>query len=238
MVSEGVFLEWADVFGNYYGTAPPILRRSWQRGRDAGARHRRSRVRGRSAAGGSNTPAASCCHRGGILEQRLRGRSKDSEEQIRQRLEMAGRKSTNSLRYQYVVVNDALDAAVERLRAMVLAERARVKSMRPPPKRLFETLQHGKRHPRLTIGSTSSPVHRATAGQLSRGALPRARQLRVAPCRARRREEQLNSIRIPAPTPQTRKRIGSCGVVVRSGKSASRVACSKWMCAMSSSRSA
>ena len=50
-----------------------------------------------------------------ILEQRLRGRSKDSEEQIRRRLEVARREVDEYSQYEYVVVNDELEAAVERL---------------------------------------------------------------------------------------------------------------------------
>ena len=41
--------------------------------------------------------------------------------------------------YEYVVVNDELGAAVDRLRAIVLAERARVKTMRPAAERIIRT---------------------------------------------------------------------------------------------------
>ena len=58
-----------------------------------------------------------------VLEQRLRGRSKDSEEQIRRRLDVARREVGEFAQYEYVVVNDEVDAAVDRLRAIVLAER-------------------------------------------------------------------------------------------------------------------
>ena len=50
-----------------------------------------------------------------ILEQRLRGRSKDSEEQIRRRLDVACREVGEFAQYEYVVVNDELEAAVERI---------------------------------------------------------------------------------------------------------------------------
>ena len=43
---------------------------------------------------------------------------------------MARREVDEYAQYEYVVVNDELDAAVERLRSIVLAERARVKRMR------------------------------------------------------------------------------------------------------------
>jgi hypothetical protein len=51
-------------------------------------------------------------------------------EQIRRRLAKAFDEVNEFEQYEYVVVNDELTAAVDRLRAIVLAERARVKSMR------------------------------------------------------------------------------------------------------------
>jgi guanylate kinase len=65
-----------------------------------------------------------------VLEQRLRGRSKDSEEQVRRRLDVASVEVDEYAQYEYVVINDELDAAVERLRAIVGAERARTRRMR------------------------------------------------------------------------------------------------------------
>ena len=65
-----------------------------------------------------------------VLEQRLRGRSKDSEEAMRRRLVTAAQEVAAVTEYDYVVVNDELDACVDRLRAIVLAERARLAAMR------------------------------------------------------------------------------------------------------------
>jgi guanylate kinase len=63
------------------------------------------------------------------LQQRLRGRSKDSDDQIRRRLEVA-REEVNAVdEYDYVVVNDEIDACVDRIRAIVLAARARRDTM-------------------------------------------------------------------------------------------------------------
>jgi len=64
-----------------------------------------------------------------VLEQRLRGRSKDPEAAIRRRLATAREEISAVGEYDYVVVNDALDACVDRLRAIVLAERARPRTM-------------------------------------------------------------------------------------------------------------
>ena len=65
-----------------------------------------------------------------VLERRLRGRSKDSEEAIQRRLAVAREEVEAFVEYDYIVLNDELTAAVDRLRAIVLAERARLHRMR------------------------------------------------------------------------------------------------------------
>jgi guanylate kinase len=130
MVRTGQFLEWADVFGNYYGTAAADTDALLTRGEDVvlvidvqGARQVRSR--GIETIGIFVLPPSAA-----VLEQRLRGRSKDSEEQIRRRLQVASDEVNEYAQYEYVVINDEIEAAVGRLQAIVGAERARVKRMR------------------------------------------------------------------------------------------------------------
>ena len=131
MVREDAFLEWADVFGNCYGTAAADTDALLAQGKDVvlvidvqGARQVRSR--GIETVGIFVLPPSAT-----ILEQRLRGRSKDSEEQILRRLDTACREIGEFASYEYVVVNDELETAVDRLRSIVLAERSRVRTMRP-----------------------------------------------------------------------------------------------------------
>jgi guanylate kinase len=139
MVREGAFLEWADVFGNYYGTSASDTDAMLARGEDVvlvidvqGARQ--VRARGIQTIGVFVLPPSA-----DVLEQRLRGRSKDSEDQIRRRLEVAGAEVDEYAMYDYVVINDELDAAVERLRAIVGAERVRTRRMRAEIQAIIET---------------------------------------------------------------------------------------------------
>jgi guanylate kinase len=139
MVRSGDFLEWADVFGNYYGTAATDTDAALARGDDVvlvidvqGARQVRSR--GIETVGIFVLPPSST-----TLEQRLRGRSKDSEEQICRRLEVACREVTEFEQYEYVVINDEVETAVDRLRAIVLAERSRVRPMRHAAEAIIQT---------------------------------------------------------------------------------------------------
>lgn len=142
MVRDGAFLEWADVFGNYYGTCAADTEACLARGEDVvlvidvqGARQ--VRTRGIETVGIFVLPPSAA-----VLEQRLRGRSKDSEEQIYRRLDVARREVAEYAQYEYVVVNDEVGDAVDRLRAIVLAERARVRLMRTPAEDIIRTF-HG-----------------------------------------------------------------------------------------------
>src|SRR5262247_470072 len=141
MAGAGEFLEWADVFGNYYGTRAADTERCLRSGQDLvlvidvqGARQVRSS--GVPSIGIFVLPPSAQ-----ILEQRLRGRSKDSEEAIRRRLEVACREVGEFTGYEYVVVNDELETAVERLRAIVLAERARVQVMGKTAENIIATFK-------------------------------------------------------------------------------------------------
>jgi guanylate kinase len=141
MIAQHAFLEWADVFGNYYGTCAGDTEAILAAGEDVvlvidvqGARQVRGR--GIETVGVFVLPPSAS-----VLETRLRGRSKDSEEQILRRLDVARTEVGEFAQYEYVVVNDDLDGAVNRLRAIVIAERARVKSMRVEAETIIETFQ-------------------------------------------------------------------------------------------------
>ena len=141
MVREDAFLEYADVFGNCYGTGAADTDALLAEGKDVvlvidvqGAKQVRSR--GIETVGIFVLPPTAT-----VLEQRLRGRSKDSEEQILKRLATACREVDEFASYEYVVVNDELETAVDRLRSIVLAERARVKSMRPVADAIIKTFR-------------------------------------------------------------------------------------------------
>jgi guanylate kinase len=139
MMAADEFLEWADVFGNLYGTSAKDTEALLASGDDVvlvidvqGARKVRER--------GLDTctvfvmpPSAE------ILEQRLRGRSKDSEPAIQRRLQVARAEVASYREYDYIVINDEVTAAVDRLRAIVLSERARRARMTPVAERIVAT---------------------------------------------------------------------------------------------------
>jgi len=130
MIEAGEFLEWASVFGNLYGTCASETERQLLTGADVvlvidvqGAR--KVRARGLEATTVFVMPPSL-----EVLERRLRGRSKDSEADIQRRLTVAREEVAAVTEYDYVVVNDQLTGAVDRLRSIVIAERARLPRMR------------------------------------------------------------------------------------------------------------
>jgi len=124
LIAEGAFLEWARVFGDYYGTAAADTERCLSEGDDLvlvidvqGARLVR-------ASGVPNVGIFVMPPSFRVLEERLRLRSRETEEQIRHRLEVAREEVAALAEYDYVVVNDEIDACVTRLKGIVLSVRA------------------------------------------------------------------------------------------------------------------
>jgi guanylate kinase len=139
MVAAGEFLEWADVFGNLYGTAAADAERILAAGTDLvlvidvqGARKVRQR--------GFETTAVFVMPPSlEVLERRLRGRSKDSESDIQRRLQVAREEVSSFAEYDFLVVNDEVTAAVDRLRSIIMAKRAQLKRMRPQAEAIVRT---------------------------------------------------------------------------------------------------
>ena len=141
MIAAGDFLEWADVFGNLYGTCASDTERLLASGEDVvlvidvqGARQ--VRRKGVPATSIFVMPPSFA-----VLEQRLRGRSKDSDASIQRRLEVARDEVASFGDYDYLVINDDLVGSVDRLRAIVVAERARLTRMQPVADRVLKTFR-------------------------------------------------------------------------------------------------
>ena len=123
MIAADEFLEHADVFGNYYGTARRFLREDEARGHDLlldidvqGASQIMQRI-----------PEAVSIFilppDWETLERRLRSRGQDSEPVIRRRLDTARREIENYSKYDYILINDLLEQSTDQLRDIVLSER-------------------------------------------------------------------------------------------------------------------
>jgi guanylate kinase len=125
MIQDDEFLEHAEVFGNYYGTARRFLREAEQDGHDLlldidvqGAAQIQKKLP--DAISIFILPPDRK-----TLEERLRKRSEDREEVIQRRLITASREIQNYDRYNYILVNDLLDESSKNLQAVVQSERLR-----------------------------------------------------------------------------------------------------------------
>ena len=139
MIARQAFLEWADVFGNLYGTSAADAEAHLAAGRDLvlvidvqGARQVRDRCPG--TVGVFVLPPSFA-----VLERRLRGRSADTEEAMQRRLQTARDEVVAFSEYDYVVVNDEVTAAVDGLRSIVIAERARLQRMHDEAESIVRT---------------------------------------------------------------------------------------------------
>jgi len=121
-IDQCAFIEWAKVHGNYYGTAKKEIDRIRNIGKIPifdvdvqGARTLQTVLDG--AAFIFIVPPSR-----EVLESRLRHRKTDSEEQIQIRLRNAIRELHEFELYDYIVVNDDLDTALNQIRSIMTAE--------------------------------------------------------------------------------------------------------------------
>ncbi|HWR50526.1 MAG TPA: guanylate kinase [Bryobacteraceae bacterium] len=140
-IKKDEFLEWAEVFGNYYGTHRSVLARAEAEGKDLvldidvqGARQLRARLPD-AVSVFILAPSRK------VLEERLCCRSEDSAEVINRRLMGAVREIRGSDGYDYVVVNDDVARASDKLWSIVKAERSRRRRMEGEVRRILDTFE-------------------------------------------------------------------------------------------------
>lgn len=132
MIARGEFLEHAEVFGNYYGTARRFLADATAKGKDLLLD---IDVQGALQITQAMPEAVSIFvlpPSREALEWRLRHRSQaeggQTEETIARRLHMAAKEIENYANYRYIVVNDQLEQSTDELKAIVIFERLRRRS--------------------------------------------------------------------------------------------------------------
>lgn len=125
MIDEKAFLEYAEVFGNYYGTSLQAVQTALNVGTDVvleidwqGAAEVRQKLP--DAASIFIVPPSQ-----EELRARLQARAQDDPEVIESRLAEAQGDMTHFNEFDYLVINDRFDAALAELNAIVLAERCR-----------------------------------------------------------------------------------------------------------------
>ncbi|MFB0614167.1 guanylate kinase [Aurantiacibacter poecillastricola] len=124
MVKEEAFLEWAEVFGNCYGTPRAHIVEGLERGQDflfdvdwQGAQQLSQRAREDVVSVFLLPPDM------GELERRLRARATDDESVIAGRMARAGDEISHWDAYDYVVINHELEDCFDKVRTILHAER-------------------------------------------------------------------------------------------------------------------
>ncbi|GAB3024671.1 guanylate kinase [Bowmanella dokdonensis] len=125
LIGEDAFFEWAEVFGNYYGTSKQAIARTLEQGIDVfldidwqGARQIKQQMPDTA------TIFIAPPSRQELL-RRLRGRGQDSEEVIAQRMDKARSEISHYQEFDFVVVNDDFDDALADIESIVTSQRLR-----------------------------------------------------------------------------------------------------------------
>jgi guanylate kinase len=141
MLARNEFLEWAEVFGNYYGTHRKALEEAQERGKDLvldidiqGARQLKDQIP-EAVTVFILAPSRQ------ILEQRLRARCEDRDDVIERRLREAALEIGNYHAYDYVLINRDLAESDAVLSSIVHAERVRRTRIEDRIRPILETFQ-------------------------------------------------------------------------------------------------
>lgn len=140
-LARGEFLEYAEVFGNFYGTNREAFESATREGKDLvldidiqGARQLRVAIP--QAITIFVLPPSKQ-----VMEQRLRSRSSDSEEVIQRRLHGAAVEVQNYTHYDFVLINRDIEEASARLVNIVEAERLRRSRMEEEVRPILESFE-------------------------------------------------------------------------------------------------
>ncbi len=142
MVQRGEFLEWAEYNGNLYGTARAEVETCLDEGQDVfldievqGANQVKTQIPDVVKIF-VYPPSYE------VLKQRLVARRQDAPESIRQRLLWAMREFGVAGEFDYAIINDRLDEAVDELLGICIAEHQRPKRLKPSLDAIYEAYRH------------------------------------------------------------------------------------------------
>jgi guanylate kinase len=126
LVERRELLEWAKVFGNFYGTPRAPVEQALAEGRDVlfdidwqGTQQLREAARADLVSIFVLPPSIAA------LERRLRSRAQDSDEEVARRMAKAADEMSHWPEYDYIVVNHEIEGSVAQVAAILAAERLR-----------------------------------------------------------------------------------------------------------------
>ena len=141
MVDDGAFLEWAEVYDEYYGTSFASVNDQLSKGCDVlmdlysqGAQNIKKRI-AEHVLVYILPPSLE------VLEERLRKRATDEEQVMVKRISRAADSLKECLWYDYIIINDHLDRAVKALEAIIISHPFQSARMRPKAERILAMRQ-------------------------------------------------------------------------------------------------
>ncbi|MBS0184857.1 MAG: guanylate kinase [Proteobacteria bacterium] len=144
MISENKFLEYAKVFGHYYGTPQAPIADSLACGQDVlfdidwqGTQQIAQHSRGDMVSIFVLPPSTA------ELEKRLKTRAQDSDDVVAKRMEKAADEMSHWAEYDYVIINEDLDHSIEAVKSIIQGERFR-KSRQVGLSNFVKDLRSGK----------------------------------------------------------------------------------------------
>ena len=140
LIEQGAFFEYAEVFGNYYGTSRVVIENTLQQGIDVfldidwqGARQVKEQLPD-TATIFIAPPSKQA------LQQRLTQRGQDTAEVIEQRMIKAVSEISHYQEFDFIIVNDDFNTALSELEAVVCARRLRKQKQIIRHQQLFDDL--------------------------------------------------------------------------------------------------
>jgi guanylate kinase len=138
MIDAGDFVEWARVYDDLYGTSSSSLNEQTATGLDVlldvdsqGARNIKKNIK-TSVLIYVLPPSLE------VLRRRLMARGTDDESVIRARIEKASHEIKQCVWYDYIIINDDLEKAIEEAQAIILSTRCRTAQQAPIVEKLFD----------------------------------------------------------------------------------------------------
>jgi len=140
LIAQESFFEWAEVFGNYYGTSKTVIEHTLRQGKDVfldidwqGARQVKAQIPDTATIFVAPPSRQE-------LQRRLTERGQDSEEIIAQRMAKAVAEISHYHEFDFIVVNDDFNSALAELDAIVSTRRLRKEKQIIRHQQLFTNL--------------------------------------------------------------------------------------------------
>ncbi len=143
MANRGEFLEWTEIYDNYYGTSRKNIENTLQKGKDLVLELDVQGVESLRILKYQGVYIFVLPPSMEELEKRLAGRGTEPDNQIKQRLEAGKKEIAQSHLYDYVVTNVNVDESVDIILSIIRAEKKRTSRYQPDCPEIRKIIESG-----------------------------------------------------------------------------------------------